>query len=331
MVPVPNFALIACLLWAASAGAAEWQSLTGQHFVALYHEGQRPQADLAIAEADHLVERVKGDLGVEPGDRAEIVICRTHAEFEREIGRSLGIWILGIAEPERNRIVIKQESLSGMRALVRHEAVHLLVGKALGEADAAAPRWLQEGAAKYYADDWSVADREALADARKAKHLYSIDELAEFPTRAQQSAVAYAESYVLVEYLASLDPKRGLTGFLAEFRKTRRVDRAFVRAYGLSQQQVQEGLDQAIEVKTRGLPMAWAVETLIFFAMALIFVAGYLRVRRRSRAIRERMEQEELLERLFDETGRRYGTPPVPHLRMLSDEPEDEDESRPRP
>jgi hypothetical protein len=314
--------LLTLAISAATAAPGELEALYGRHFVARFHEANRVHAEAAVEEADHLVEGLQDSLGVKLDQRAEIVICSTHEEFEKVVGQSQGAWVVGIAQPALNRVVLKQGSVKGMRRVTRHEVVHLLVARALGKAADRVPRWLQEGAAKYYGDDWSPGDREVLADALRGGHLYSLDELAEFPTRPDDAAVAYAESYILVQYLASLDPPHGLSQFLVHFRETGEVDRALLRAYGLSQAQVEAGWRQAIEANARTAPGAWAVETTIFLLLVLAFAAAYVRVRRRSREIRERMAQDELLQRVFDATRR--SPDPLPHSPSSDDEPPDE-------
>jgi hypothetical protein len=296
---------VALGLAAASLPEPTLESLVGRHFVARFPEPNRVHAEATLEEADDLVDRVQGSLGVKLARRAEIIICATDAEFDRTVGESQPAWVVGIAQPEPGRIVLKQGSVKGLRRVARHEVVHLLLGKALGEAESRAPRWLHEGAAKYYGDDWTPAQRAVLADAAKRGRLHTIDQLADLPTHPDEGAVAYAESYVLVEYLVSLDPPHGLSRFIVEFRATGEASRAFVRAYGLTQDQIEAGWREAIKEKTRRAPLGWTVEATGFLLLVGVFIFAYLRVRRRSREIRRRMEEEELLERLFDETRRR--------------------------
>jgi len=309
-----GFCLLAVAL-AASSGAAKeaWQSLYGRNVVALYHERDRQAALEAVGAADELAARLQVDLGFKLDHRAEIILCSTHTEFEREAGHTLGVGVLGLAMPERDRVLVKALPPTALRNVTRHELAHLFMGKALGDYDPQAPRWLQEGAAKYYAEDWSADERVLLAGALQEGKLYTIAQLNTFPTNPDQAALAYAESYVLVKYLVSLDPSHGLAPYIANLKETQDVGRALRRAYGLSEAEANANLRDAIARQSRSLLPAWAVETAIFFVMALIFLFGYWRVRRRSREIRERMEQEELLDRLFEESRRRrrlWGPPP---------------------
>jgi hypothetical protein len=280
-------------------------TLYGKYVVARYPARARELADAAVGEADPLATRLATDLGVNLDRRAEITICPTHASFEEAVGKQMPAWVLGLAVPEENRVVVKELPPPSFRKLVRHEVVHLYVGRTLGSYSSRAPRWLHEGAAKYYAGDWSGREMGLLADAARAGKLHTISELATFPTDPQQSAVAYAESYVLIEYLISLDPHRQLTDFITNLKETEDVTRAFRRAYGLTEEEVQAGWRDLMARRSRRVPVAWTIEGMIFFLMVVIFMVAFWRVRKRSREIRERMEQEELLERISDETWRR--------------------------
>jgi Peptidase MA superfamily len=299
--------------WAAPGLPPE--TLTGRSVVAYFHHRDRDAADTAVEAADELAPRLQHDLAANLGGRARIVVCSTDTEFEQQAGRSLATWILGLADPEENRVLVRALPATTLRQVTRHELAHLFMGKALGDYEPRAPRWLHEGAAKYYSDDWSGTERALLDDAVREGKLYHIADLATFPTHPDRAAIAYAESYVLVRYLISLDPGRGLAPFIENLKATGDVSRAFRRAYGLSVEQVEAGMREQVLRETQRAVPAWAVETAIFFAMAVLFVIAYLRVRRRSREIRERMEEEELLERLFDESRRRrrlFGPPPPP-------------------
>ncbi len=280
-------------------------SLYGKHVVARFPAGARELAHVAVGEADQLAARLATDLGVRLDDRAEITICSTHADFEDAVGKQMPAWVLGLAVTEENRVAVKELPPLSFRKLVRHEVVHLYVGRALGPYSGHAPRWLHEGTAKYYAGDWSGREMGLLSDATRAGKLHTLAELETFPTNPQQSAVAYAESYVLIEYLISLDPQGQLTDFITNLKETEDVTRAFRRAYGLSEEQVEAGWRDLIGQRSRRVPAPWAVEGIIFLVMVVIFMAAFWRVRKRSREIRERMEQEELLERIFEETSRR--------------------------
>jgi len=297
--------LLAMALAAWVSADGQRQTLYGRHVVALFHEPDRAAALTAVDAADDLAARLPTELGYQLDRRAEIIVCSTHSELEREAGRWQGVWVLGLALPEAHRVLVKALPHATLRRVTRHELAHLFLSKALGEDDAIAPRWLHEGAAKYYSDDWSDGERMLLSEALREGKLYRVRQLTTFPTNPDQAEIAYAESYVLVRYLASLDPTHGLASFVANLKETRDPARALRRAYGLSEAEVDAGLREAISRQSRGVAPAWAMDMAIFFAMALLFVFAYLRVRKRSREIRQRMEEEELLERLFEESRRR--------------------------
>lgn len=317
----PALILAAGLLgWSAVTQPSGSRLLETRRFTVRYPSSARLQAEAIASEADPLAERLERELGVDLGARAEIVLCDSDREFDAAAGAAQPAWVVGVARPGLNRIALRLGSVKGLRRVTRHEVAHLLVGKALGEAEASAPRWLHEGAAKYYAADWTRNDRAALAEAVAGGRLPTIDELEEFPTHPAQGAGAYAASYVLVEYLVSLDASRGLSPFLTEIRRTGDTSRAFVRTYRLSQNEVEAGWHEAMATKTRTEPIAWAVETTIFLLLVIAFIFAYARVRRRSREIRRRMEEEELVAGLVEETLRREASGLGPKPRPSTDD-----------
>lgn len=296
--PLPH--ILACLSLGLPAAVAQDDpyELRGKHVSVRCDPASSEHARWALEEADPLAEHLEKDLGVSLDEPAAITICRSHEDFERTVGKPQGLWVRGLANLADNRIAIKQLPELTFRKVVRHEVAHLLLGQALGEYSSQAPRWLHEGAAKHYAQDWSTGDAAVLAEAERNNRLHTLEELTEFPTNPHESAVAYAQSAVLVEYLLSLDPEAGLSEFVAQLRKTGEVERAVRRTYGLPMAEVEAGWVALVRERARNTPRLWAVQGTIFLVMVLIFAVAYRRVRRRSREIRERMEQEELMERL---------------------------------
>lgn len=284
-----------------SMAVGDLQSLYGRHVVARFHSGDEGHAQAAVAAVDELAEKLSQEFGVALTERAEIILCSSRPEFDRVIGKPQPAWVIGVADSERNRIMIRRGTVKGIPSVVRHELVHILLAKALGPAAERAPQWLHEGAAKYYGGDWSAADGAALAEAAKGGRLHSLRQLGHFPTHPESSAVAYAESYVLVEYLVSLEPAHGLKEFISEFRLTQDQGRAFLRAYGLTEAEIEAGWRQAIMKKVRSVPTDWAAETVGFLLIVAVFGIAYVRVRRRAREIRRRMEMEEGFTRLSDQ------------------------------
>ncbi len=294
--PLP---IILLLLLSCAPALTATETLLGEACLARYDPGSEERAHLAIEEADALITRLSRDLGIELDDRAEITICQSHRQLEAEANGKHGTWVRGLAMPSQGRVIVKELSEASFRDVVRHEIAHLFIGAALGDHEPNAPRWLHEGGAKYYADDWSAADAEILAAAAREGNLNTIADLADFPSDPAGGSVAYAQSFVLVDHLLALGGQQGLSEFILHYRETDDVFRAIRRAYGLSESEAETSFRDEVLRRSAEVRRPWVVEGTIFLAMVLIFAFAYWRVRRRSREIRERMEQEELMEQLM--------------------------------
>ncbi len=88
---------------------------------------------------------------------------------------------------------------------------------------------------------------------------------------------------------------------VTDLSSTGDLDRAFVRTYGLTRQQIEgEWLAQIRgEYLVAGMPLS--TELLIGSIMGSLFLIGVIVQVRRRKAIRRRMEEEERLQGLWDE------------------------------
>jgi hypothetical protein len=122
--------------------------------------------------------------------------------------------------------------------VLHHELVHAAL-------DAAAPTlwlpgWVNEGAAEWFEArtagqrGLSTRQRAALGQVARAGELHSIAALAH-PTFAgmepRAAAIAYLESYALIDHLVRSEGDRALGDFIAELIRSRNLDRALRRVF----------------------------------------------------------------------------------------------------
>jgi hypothetical protein len=127
----------------------------------------------------------------------------------------------------------------------RHELAHLALHEYLGDLP---PRWFDEGYASYAAREWNRDDVLAANLALALRGTPTLDRLDElFGGGSQSAQTAYALAYRAVLELASFDPDRGLSRFLAEWRRLGSLDRALRSADGLTL----AGFEQLWQERTR--------------------------------------------------------------------------------
>ncbi len=266
-----------------------------------YWPADEDQAEIALQAGTLAIARLKHTLDLELAQRIHIDLCHTNKEFDERTAGQNDPWVHGRAFARQNRVVVKAIGPVRIGKLVAHEILHILLRHKLAETGAFAPRWLHEGLAKYATGDLPMEERQLLGQAAADGELLSINELeAAFGGSPQQVSLAYAQSYTLVDYLASLEGKAGLSGFLEELGNVGEVERALIRAYQMPISELeQQWLRQIARVY---LPQRspHILDNWIWIAIVVLFVAAVITRLARARAIRRRMQEEERIRQLTE-------------------------------
>lgn len=290
------------LIWLGAlilAGGLAWAQerpveLVGIDYRLHYWPQLQTQADQTAAAAQAALPRLRQALDLPPGERIDIHLARTTKEFRRLTGGSDPNLVLGEAFPEQRRIVLQPLTGEPLRRLVVHELMHILLQDKVAETGANPPRWLHEGLAKYAAEDFSPTDRMLLTDAVNRGKLIPLRELDRaFSGTPEQVSLAYAESYTLVEFLAHLEPARGLGPFLRQLGQVGDVERALLRAYNLTPEAFAEQWRRHVLLEYLGRSNQEVGTILIWAGIVVLFLLLVAQRLRRSREIRRRLEEEE--------------------------------------
>jgi len=298
---VARLLLIALLPACMVAEAQETRRvLGGEHMRVLYRREHRDLAELARESGRDALGRLRRMLSVEPAGRIDVYIVGSQEEFDELTGLRNDPWVIGRAIPPERLVVVKPMGTQRLPPLLAHELAHVMLDAAMGESAGLLPRWLHEGIAQHAADEFSEDDRRTIGQAALRDELLRIEDLeAAFEGDREQVALAYAQSYTLVEYLASLEPKKGISPLLEQIEKGRDVRLALGLAFGRPVPEMEaewlEGLRRGYG-RHVGPPMS---ETIVGALFVLAFLLAVVVVRRRSARIRQRMEEEERLRELL--------------------------------
>ncbi len=304
MRPRPCAALVIALLIAAACfGQTEKRHILGGEYVRVHYWPERGDlAKLALREGDDAVRRLQKLLGVQSDERVDVFIVRSREEFDRLTGVENDPYVIGRAMTRRMRVVVMPMGPQRLPKLLGHELAHVVLDQRMGESWRNLPRWLHEGIAKYATNDFDDTDRRIVAQAAVAGELLTIDELnAAFGGDSEQVALAYAQSYLLVDYLATIRPREGIDPLLEQLEKDRDVRLALGLAYGRPVPEMQEQWLQRIQRGYAGFAAPPLSETIIGALFVVAFIIAIIAIRRRSARIRRRMEEEERLRRLLGE------------------------------
>jgi hypothetical protein len=104
------------------------------------------------------------------------------------------------------------------------------------------PRWLNEGLAVYLSEGYTGSDRQRVAGAVRSGDLIPLDALGgQFPTDADKTYLAYAESVSAIDYLVRTDGRDALLALVKAYRDGVTDDEAFSRALGRDLAAFQDG------------------------------------------------------------------------------------------
>jgi hypothetical protein len=183
-----------------------WRVLTTQHLLIQYPPSEEASARLLTRIGDEEVEQLMDELELSL-DRPLVVRLAGDAEtFSRVQPGRPPTWAAGTAYPNLELMVLMTHnglplnSSGSFRTTFVHETVHLLLGRAFG--DRPVPRWLNEGLARYLADEVSLEEWATLSRAILMGGLIPFSELEQrFPAGAARAELAYAQSREFLSYL----------------------------------------------------------------------------------------------------------------------------------
>lgn len=216
-----------------------WRIYTAPHFDVYYYPEEEAQLEQVVSFAESQYTRLSQILDHEIKFRINLIVYRTHAEFE-QTNISLGFipqYVAAFSEPLADRMVIPLDlPPDELYDLFGHELVHvfqfsLLYQESVSRAFRSnAPGWVMEGMASYLANDESSLDRMIIRDAVMYGLIPPIHrvQVTNFLTyRFGNAAFAFIEEKYGQE---------GLRTFIAEFRKsllTNNIEKPIQDAFGI--------------------------------------------------------------------------------------------------
>lgn len=264
----------------------------------------RLAADIA-RRAPRALARIHADLeGLPTPQVVEVRLVKRASDMTAASppGRGAPPWASGVAFPDLGVLVVaarKGPQTIDVANVVDHELAHLALGAALGDR---APRWLHEGFAYQHSAEWSLERTRTLTGMVWFGNVIPLHELEQgFPKRESATDRAYAESYDFVAFLSQRGryPDEYDDGdrwpfrrFLAEISAGRTVREATWIAYGASLDELFE--EWRVDLRERYMMLPIGMFAMAVWVLAsILLIVGFIRRRRRDRAILARWEVEE--------------------------------------
>ena len=216
-----------------------WRIYVTPHFDVYYYPEEESQLEQVVSFAESQYTRLSQILDHEIKFRINLIVYRTHAEFE-QTNISLGFipqYVAAFSEPLADRMVIPLDlPPDELYNLFGHELTHvfqfsLLYQESVSRAFRSnAPGWVMEGMASYLAQDESSLDQMIIRDAV----IYGLIP----PIHRVQvtNFLTYRFGHAAFAFIEEKYGQEGLRTFIAEFRKsllTNNIEKPIQDAFGI--------------------------------------------------------------------------------------------------
>ncbi|MFN0058202.1 MAG: peptidase MA family metallohydrolase [Planctomycetota bacterium] len=261
----------------------------------LHRADVAPGSPAILSHITSELTRVRRLLGLTATTTPLVVYAATAADFNLYVARMGATpqadWVAAVAFPTRAVMLLKGPALKfGALGFETRTLSHELVHLCLGEAGAALPRWYHEGLAEYLSGE--VLDPEWLnafgAWAARGV-LLPLDGLeSELNTSHHRAGVYYQQCLAFVRFMSERHGDACHARLLESLRVGQTFDAAFERALGMTPRATEAAWHADLKRN-----FSWVRAILgyvqLFAIVAVCAAIGFIFVRRRRRATRERM------------------------------------------
>ncbi|MEE9218501.1 MAG: peptidase MA family metallohydrolase [Acidobacteriota bacterium] len=283
-----------------SEDGPEFSQRLSPPFAYRYSGMQERQIEALDGQLQARLPELARELGVQPPRHVSVVLLSAdrEADFFGPAWAQVPSWLQGFAVPEQSLIVVRLRRLGtyphrDAASVAEHELVHLLLARGAAPYAQRLPRWFHEGVAMLLAREWRFVDRWHLFSAVIRARFVPLAALERgFPQDDLGARISYAESFSFVRYLVRRHGAALPARLLREVRSGASFEEAFEKLTGARLAAAARNWQGEINLFYRWVPVVGSSISL-WGVLSVLVVIGYLRKRRKTRAILKRWEEEE--------------------------------------
>jgi hypothetical protein len=219
----------------------DWRSLTEGKITIYWYQGDDDFGSELMATAQQALARLSADTGVELEKSVKIYIYANSQDLQGSMIFPQE-WTGGVAFTRYGIIAIgiaPNELAWGSRTIA-HELTHLVIHQVTFNPYSDLPTWLDEGLAMKAEGEMEAVFARALYQAYDEGKLISVQSLSSpFSAYAEESILAYAQSYSLEAFLIEAYGQAKMFELLNTFKQGSGYDEALEKVYGFDM----DGLD----------------------------------------------------------------------------------------
>jgi len=201
-----------------------WQIYTTDHFEIYFYPEVQPHLERIASYAESAYQQISADLKHDLSFKVQLIIFKTHSEFEQEnVDPGAGVEGVGaFAEPFRQRIVAPiDDPPDRLYGLIVHELTHQFQFDIIPQTliRRSVPLWVNEGGADYERGQWEPLDLMVVRDAAIADVVPKMSQLEGYGT-AGPSRLIYNLGHAVFEFIEAKYGKEGIRQFMFALRKS---------------------------------------------------------------------------------------------------------------
>jgi len=202
----------------------KWQVYQTDHFEIYYYPELEKHLERIAGYAESAYQKVSADLHHDLSSKVQMILFKTHSEFEQQnvIPGAAQEGVGAFVESNRGRMLLPiDDPPDRLYGLITHELTHSFENDIIppGLIRRGVPLWVMEGLSDYERGDWVPADLMTVRDAAVSDIVPAMSELEGYGQGASPRLV-YNLGHAVFEFIEARFGKEGLRQFLFALRKS---------------------------------------------------------------------------------------------------------------
>ena len=260
-----------------------------------YSEGNRLLAQRVAKESTQDLKELSSLFNLPFTGEAFLFLEDNRQDWQQATGEQLPEWSQAVTKTEMGIVylLVKPESDRDLSMVLRHELVHVLLGRNVPSRQVGMPRWFEEGVAMLYSGE-SLADYASiLSRANLTNSLLTLDEIESvLQFQRGKANLAYAESFLSVKLIVDALGWPALGKLLQATIQQQDWQAAFQSVLDMNTDQFQWRLFEYVHNNYRWNFILQS-DYLIWVLIPILAVTAFLIIRLRNYRTYRRWEEEE--------------------------------------
>ena len=202
-----------------------WEIYTTDHFEIYYYPEMKQHLERVASYAESAYQQISADLKKELPNKIQLILFKTHSEFEQEnVDPSAGQEGVGaFAEPTRLRMVMPIDAPPDqLYGLIVHELTHQFEFDIIpqGLIRRNVPLWVNEGLSEFERGQWTPLDLMTVRDAAVADIVPKMTETEDYGNANNARFVPYNLGHAVFEFIDAKFGREGIRQFMFALRKS---------------------------------------------------------------------------------------------------------------